>query len=408
MLEIVTLEFPVLVTVTVFVEDKPAFTLPKARLVALNERVCEAATPVPVNAIAVGEFGALLTIDTDPVTLPAEAGLKTILKFVDWLAPNEIGKANVLVLKPLPAALICEIVSVPVPLLVSCTVCELGEPTVTPPKLALDGVIVNAGWMPEPLTGITAVAPLELATVMLPVMFSDAEGLKLMLRVAFFPAFNVSGVVTPLTPKSFAFTEISETVKLLLPLLLMVTFLELLVPALTFPNAMLVGLAESVTDAATPVPVKATAFGELGALLEILTPPVSAPAVVGAKSTLNVVLAPAVTVAGVLSPLTLYPGPVAEICAMVNAAVPVLVTVKLCDLVCPSTTLPKLKVEGEIERPACVPLPVSGIVSVALDASLDTIIDPGVLPAVVGLYVAVSVADAEGLSVAGVAKPVIE
>ena len=56
-----------------------------------------------------------------------------------------MGSDKVLVLKPLPLALSCEIVNGPVPLLVSCTICVLGDPTVTSPKLAVAGVIVNAG-----------------------------------------------------------------------------------------------------------------------------------------------------------------------------------------------------------------------------------------------------------------------
>jgi hypothetical protein len=101
-LEIVTLPFPVLVTVTVCVEDDPAFTFPKDRLFELNESVCDAATPEPLNGIVTGEFGALLTIDRAPFTVPVEAGEKTTLKVVDWLAASEIGNDSVLVLKPLP------------------------------------------------------------------------------------------------------------------------------------------------------------------------------------------------------------------------------------------------------------------------------------------------------------------
>lgn len=83
MLEIVTLEFPVFVTVTFCVEEEPAFTFPNVRLVELNDRVWEAATPVPLKAIVAGELGALLTIDTVPLAVPAEAGEKLILKLVD-------------------------------------------------------------------------------------------------------------------------------------------------------------------------------------------------------------------------------------------------------------------------------------------------------------------------------------
>ena len=58
---------------------------------------------------------------------------------------REIGSGRVLVLNPLPVTLTCVIVSVPVPLFVNLIVCVLGEPTVTVPKLALDGVMVSAG-----------------------------------------------------------------------------------------------------------------------------------------------------------------------------------------------------------------------------------------------------------------------
>ena len=173
------------------------------------------------------------------------------------------------------------------------------------PKLALDGVTVSPGCTPTPLTGITADAPVELETVTLPVILSDAAGLKFTLITAFWPALSVKGVVMPDTLKSLALTEIVETVKLLLPLFVMLTFLELLLPALTFANDTFVGFVVSVTAAATPVPAKETAFGEFGALLVMVTLPANVPAVVGANNTLKVALAPAAIVAGVLSPLTL-------------------------------------------------------------------------------------------------------
>ena len=193
----------------------------------------------------------------------------------------------------------------PVPLFVSRIVCELGEPTETLPKLALDGVTVSPGCTPTPLTGITADAPVELETVTFPVILSDAVGLKFTLMTAFWPAFSVIGVAMPDTLKSLALTEIVETVTLLLPLFVMVTFLEPLLPALIFVNETLVGFVVSVTEAATPVPVKETPFSEFDALLVMVTLPANVPAVVGANNTLKVALAPAAIVAGVLSPLTL-------------------------------------------------------------------------------------------------------
>ena len=95
--------------------------------------------------------------------------------------------------------------------------------------------------------------------------------------------------------------------------------------------------------AADPVPLKGTfRVGLFGSLLLILRFPVTVPTVVGANRTLNSAVAPAVSVAGVVSPLTLKLLPLTEICEIVSEAVPVFVRVKLWDFVCPSTMLPKL------------------------------------------------------------------
>lgn len=219
-------------------------------------------------------------------------------------------------------------------------VCVFAVPTVTFPKLALPGVTVSAAWTALPLTGRTTLLPCELVTVTFPVTVSEAVGLKATFSVAFCPGAKVVGVDMPLIVTSFALTLICEMVTLELPLFVSVTLLELELPALTLPKLTAVGLADMVTVAAVPVPLKATTVGELGALLAMLTLPLSAPAVVGANRAENVVLCPAASVAGVFSPLALYPAPVTVSCAIVSAAVPVLVSVKLCDFVSPSTTLP--------------------------------------------------------------------
>ena len=61
---------------------------------------------------------------------------------------------------------------------------------------------------------------------------------------------------------------------------------------------------EIVCVAATPVPLNATVVGELGALLTMFTVPARLAAVVGMKTALKVVLPPAATVLGTLSPFT--------------------------------------------------------------------------------------------------------
>jgi hypothetical protein len=114
---------------------------------------------VPLNAITAGEFGALLTTLTEPLAVPADAGANCTLKFVDWPAARLTGSDSVPALKPLPATLTWVTVKVPVPLLLKEIVWVAGEPTVTLPKLALDGVMANPGCTALPETGITALAP---------------------------------------------------------------------------------------------------------------------------------------------------------------------------------------------------------------------------------------------------------
>ena len=212
----------------------------------------------------------------------------------------------------------------------------------------------------------------------------------------------------PLAEKSFAFTVTCEIVRLVFPVLAMVTLLELEPPTLTEEKLKLVGVAVMVTVAATPEPLRPIVVGELGALLEIVTAADSVPALVGANKTLNVALCPAPSDAGVLKPLTLNPAPLSAIWPMVKVAVPVFVSVNVWDLVCPFTTLPKLKLVGDTLRPAWAAVPLNAMVSVGLEASLLTVTEPVWLPAVVGSNFAVSVAVCDAFSVAGVVNPLTE
>lgn len=98
MLEMVTLAFPVLVTMTVCVADVPVLTLPKLRFVLLSESVRVEATPVPLKPITAGLFGALLTTETLPLADPADAGANCTLKVVAWLGLSETGRESALVL----------------------------------------------------------------------------------------------------------------------------------------------------------------------------------------------------------------------------------------------------------------------------------------------------------------------
>lgn len=184
-------------------------------------------------------------------------------------------------------------------------VCELAAPTTTLPKLALDGVRLIPACVPVPLTETTVLDPWEFVTVILPLTVSAAVGLNFTLMVCVFPAASVKGRVIPVSVTSFAATVTFEIVRLEFPLLVSVTVFVLELPATTFPKLNPVGFAESVTVEATPVPLKEIVAGEFAALLETVTVPAKLPAVLGANTALNVVLAPAARLAGVVNPLRL-------------------------------------------------------------------------------------------------------
>lgn len=114
-LEIVTLEFPLLVSVTLKVLPLPIGTLPKLKLVGLAPSNCVDASPVPVNEIANGELGPLLTRETEPLTLEVDCGENATFNVVLPPATMVAGTAKPLMLKPVPDALAWEIVTLAVP-----------------------------------------------------------------------------------------------------------------------------------------------------------------------------------------------------------------------------------------------------------------------------------------------------
>ncbi len=65
------------------------------------------AVPDPLRATVIGEFGPLFTIETLPLTLPAEDGANFAVKDVLCPAPRVIGVVIPLTLKPAPDAVAC-------------------------------------------------------------------------------------------------------------------------------------------------------------------------------------------------------------------------------------------------------------------------------------------------------------
>jgi len=108
-------------------------------LVALKDSVCVTAIPVPDNATVEGEVGALLAMLTEPARLPALVGANTALNVA--VPPG----ATLVVLSPFteyPAAvmLTCEMVSVAVPVFVIVKIWDFVWPSITLPKLKLEGL----------------------------------------------------------------------------------------------------------------------------------------------------------------------------------------------------------------------------------------------------------------------------
>jgi hypothetical protein len=105
--EMVTLEFPALVSVTLNMLLAPAVIFPKLKLVALALSRAAAATPVPLMETVLGVLEALLMTDTSPATAPVVFGVNTIVNVDCFPAPIFMGRAAPEVVNPLAAVLAC-------------------------------------------------------------------------------------------------------------------------------------------------------------------------------------------------------------------------------------------------------------------------------------------------------------
>ncbi len=87
----------------------------------------------------------MLTIETEPVALPAVVGAKAALNVVLPPAAIVAGTVRPVMVKPAPDTVAWEIVTLALPALDSLIVCELLVPVTTLPKLALEGVGASCG-----------------------------------------------------------------------------------------------------------------------------------------------------------------------------------------------------------------------------------------------------------------------
>jgi hypothetical protein len=173
--------------------------LPKLTLAGESVIVVVAAVPVPLSATLAGEFGALLTIETAPLALPAACGAYCTVIFPLCPGVKVIGRVIPLTLNPAPVAAAWDIVKFALPLFLICIVCELVFPVSTEPKLALPGVTLIPAWTPAPVTASVAFTPSLFVTMMLPAVAPLVVGAYLTVNTAFCKGKSVNGVATPLT-----------------------------------------------------------------------------------------------------------------------------------------------------------------------------------------------------------------
>lgn len=174
-------------------------------------------------------------------------------------------------------------------------------------------------------------------------------GVNVTVNVTVWFGVKVSPELTPVVVIPVPVGVTPEIVMFEFPLFVSVTFNDLLLPTLTLPNARLEGFAPSRKVAVTPVPLTGMESGEPGALFVSDTDPLTRPAEVGENTMLNDEFLPARIEVGSVSPLMLTPAPVALAAEIMSVAVPLFVTVIVCELLVPVVTFPKLTVDGLVE-----------------------------------------------------------
>jgi len=282
--ETVTLALPVFLTVTLCEAELPTFTLPKLTLAGVAESVELAVTPVPLNAIEAGEFGALLTSARLPLSVPADRGANCTLKLL--LCPGRIvsGVESPLLLNPLPVSVAWLIVRFAVPVFVRVTLCDFVWPSTTLPKLMLAGEMLNPACVPAPDSARAVGEPCaSLRMDTLPLAAPADPGAYFTCNVTEFPGFKVAGAVRPLTVNPDPVTFTCEMLAAACPEFVSVEVSVLLPPTATFPKFRLAGLSVSCpTGAVVAVPESRIVAGDFESLLVITTDPELLPALDGA------------------------------------------------------------------------------------------------------------------------------
>lgn len=140
---------PVLVSVKFCVALLPTATVLKASADGLIDICACAAGTDPLRLILSGDPGALETIETVPVGLPADVGVSVAVNEVAWPGFRLCG-GRLVILKPAPAIVAPVMDSAAVPGFEIVTETEPLLPTRTLPKFTLDGFAARDPWVPVP------------------------------------------------------------------------------------------------------------------------------------------------------------------------------------------------------------------------------------------------------------------
>jgi hypothetical protein len=237
----------------------------------------------------------------------------------------------------------------------------------------------------------------------LPFAAPPLDGVNVTLKVRLWPGFSVVGTFNPLVPKPAPVTAAVAMCKTDPPEFVRRSVCDCVLPTCTLPNPTLDGLAAMV-GAVTPVPDSPTFSEGFDAVLVMATLPVTAPAALGVKVAVKLVLSPAPSVSGVETPLKLKPVPLADICEIVTPELALFVSVIVCAWLFPNWTLPNATLAGFAPSdPAASPDPVRARFTVAMLLANAT--PPLALPAACGANVTVNPELCPGVSVKGVASP---
>lgn len=364
-------------------------------------------TPDPLRVTDCGEPVALSATPSDAVSAPPAAGLKVTVTVHDALAASDVPQLLVCEKEVAfePPMVMPERVNAAVPVFLSVIPCVAEEElTMVEANARLVGERETAGALPVPLR-VTACGELVALSAKLSEAESApaAEGLKVTETVHdALIASDAPQVVVSVKEVAFVPVMIMpERVSAAVPVLVSVTVCAAAeAPVLVAAKVRLA--AERVTVGAVPVPLRATACGELAALSAKLSEAESDPLAEGLKvtETMQELLAASDAPQVVVSVKEVAFVPMMAMPERTTAAVPVLVSVTFCvaeDAPTAVEAKARLAVERLIVGVAPVPLraTVCGVLA-ALSAKLSVAESA---PVAVGLKVTVTVQEPPALIV---------